>query len=302
MIRAGWRRVGINPAAWVVLLLAGGSMVLSRGAGSGWLVVLAAVFLGTVAVSAALAVLGLWRVRVELDVPTDAIAGEVITIGVRLRSPVPQLRTVAVGALDHTTHAIEQRPTPITVLAPRRELVTQIPLEIRAGLPLGLIRPARRLTITPPTPLAVAPVPAVVSLLDALGQDAAAEVRTVRAYVPGDAARLVHWRSTARRGELMVRELETAELLRGATLEVRVTLSGDRERVEAAASEAAGLAITALDAGLRVELLTHEVDGPRRGFVRSRRDVGRRLAAATPGVPPAANPAGDGRHIVEVPR
>ncbi|MFM8274176.1 MAG: DUF58 domain-containing protein, partial [Gemmata sp.] len=37
-----------------------------------------------------------------------------------------------------------------------------------------------------------------------------AEVRGVRGYRPGDAIRDVHWRSTARRGEPMVREYDTA--------------------------------------------------------------------------------------------
>jgi uncharacterized protein (DUF58 family) len=235
-------------------------------------------------------VLGIVDVRVALEVPADAVAGETMTIGVHVTSLLPQLRTVTLLALDGSTHAVEKRGhANVRVEVGRRGMVRQIPVDVRAGLPLGVIRTARRFRIELPTPLAIAPVPAVVSLIDTLGEDPTSDVRGVRAYVPGDAARLVHWRSTARRGELMVRELESAQLLRGANLQVRVTLAEDADRADATASHAAGLAIAALDAGLTVTLLTCEAEGPRTGEVRTRREVGRRLAAAVAGVPSAGN-------------
>jgi uncharacterized protein (DUF58 family) len=75
-----------------------------------------------------------------------------------------------------------------------------------------------------------------------------AEVRGVRPYRPGDAIRDVHWRTTARRGELMVREYDVAPapelvlvvepwLPPGAT-------PGDRGRLEAALSLAVTMALT----------------------------------------------------------
>lgn len=75
-----------------------------------------------------------------------------------------------------------------------------------------------------------------------------AEVRGVRQYRPGDALRDVHWRTTARRGEVMVREYDTApspELV----LVVEPWLPpnpipADRERLEAALSLAATIAVT----------------------------------------------------------
>ncbi len=290
MIGAGWRRLGIAPAALVILGLAVLALLLSRGAGSGWLVVIASAYIGGVLVAAATAALGLLGLRVVLEAPTDAVAGQVVTFGLQVPGLVPQVRTVTLLALDGSTHATEgSHARRVSVLAEHRGLLPAISVEVRGGLPLGLMRPARRFTIALPVPFAVAPVPAVVSLLDALGEDDAADVRTVRTYIPGDAARHVHWRSTARRGELMVREFDTTELLRGAHLQVRVTLSGDAHAVEAAASEAAGLAFAALDAGLRVELLTCRSGGtaersggdaprdrpaPRRG--RGRRTTGAR--------------------------
>lgn len=297
MISAGWRRLGINPAAFAVLGLVAIAMLLSRGAGAGWLVVVAAMLLGALGTAVVSGVLGSVGLRVACEVPTDCVAGETITIGITVRSLLPQLRTVTLIGLDNSTHSIEGNSlTRVAVLAERRAYVREFAVEVRGGLPLGLVRPSRHFRINLSIPLAVGPVPATVSLLDSIGEDPTAQVRTVRAYTPGDAARLVHWRSTARRGELMVRELESAEVVSGSGLQIRVSLDGDEERAEAVASHAAGLAIAALNAGLSVELLTSEGNGLRGGEVRTRREVGRRLAAAVPGAAPAAT----ARRVVEL--
>jgi len=52
------------------------------------------------------------------------------------------------------------------------------------------------------------------------------ELHSVRGYVHGDSLRKVHWRSTARRGQLMVKELEDAP-----RDEVAVLLDGDKTAV-----------------------------------------------------------------------
>ena len=300
MIAAGWRRLGVSPAAFVLFGLAVIALLLSRGAGNGWLVVVASALLGAVVVGVLLSVAGIVGVRAALEVPTDATAGDVLSVGVRITAPIAQLRTVTFHALDGSTHPVDgSARTVVPVRAERRGYYTEIAVEIRGGLPLGVVRSSARRTVALDVPLAVAPVPTVVSLIEALGEDPDAEVRTVRGYQPGDAARLVHWRSTARRGELMVREMESAQLLRGARLQLRVTLAND-ERAEATASGAAGMAIAALDAGMRVELLTHEATGVRSGAVSTRRDVGRRLAAATPGTPPALDATDQFAHSLDL--
>lgn len=74
------------------------------------------------------------------------------------------------------------------------------------------------------------------------------EVRGVRSYRPGDALRDIHWRTTARRGEIMVREYDTAPAL-DLILVVEAWLppnptTADTDRLEAALSLAVTIAVT----------------------------------------------------------
>jgi uncharacterized protein (DUF58 family) len=74
------------------------------------------------------------------------------------------------------------------------------------------------------------------------------EVRGVRPYRPGDAIRDVHWRTTARRGELVVREYDVApspELVLVVEPWLGPTATAaDRENLEAALSLAVTVALT----------------------------------------------------------
>ena len=117
-------------------------------------------------------------------------------------------------------------------------------------------------------------------------------VRTVRPYVPGDAARLVHWPSSARRGTLVVREHDPPAN-EGVALVVDLTepmgLAGPETPAEIAASLAAGIGRAVLARGSRLLLATNEPDGPRLAPVTDARELGRRLAHAVSG-PPATPP------------
>ena len=79
------------------------------------------------------------------------------------------------------------------------------------------------------------------------------DLYSLREYREGDDYRLIHWRSSAKAGALIVRELqaETAS-------NTRIVLVGDgtrdAARLEAAMSEAASLAVHLIDAGAAVEL------------------------------------------------
>lgn len=112
-----------------------------------------------------------------------------------------------------------------------------------------------------------------------------------REYRHGDDLRRVHWRSTARRGELMVRRDEQPHLLR-ATVVLDTRAVGHRgegpaSSFEWAVSAAASIAALLTESGYGVRVLTDDVETPWTGRD-SRQGVGElldRLAVVTPGSP-----------------
>jgi uncharacterized protein (DUF58 family) len=88
--------------------------------------------------------------------------------------------------------------------------------------------------------------------------DAGAEFLTLREYAPGDDLRRVHWRSTARRGTLMVRQEEVRR--RAPVLVVLDVRPGAHDRASfEVAVEAAASIVRALDReGRPVELVTSQ--------------------------------------------
>jgi uncharacterized protein (DUF58 family) len=127
------------------------------------------------------------------------------------------------------------------------------------------------------------PVGSAVSVAAAPVAPGGDSVRAVRPYAPGDAARLVHWPTSARLGSLAVRELEPPAVIGVAIV---VDGRGTELEPEMAASRAAGLGHAALRAGAHVLLLTCEQTGPVVAPVSSPLELGRRLARMVPGAPP----------------
>lgn len=105
----------------------------------------------------------------------------------------------------------------VTAACPKRGLLNLKPLEIRMSAPFGLFR--RRRISGDPTELLVLPRLHPVAALALLGmrspEDAASPMARVgeqaagsRNYVPGDPWQHIHWRNTARVGQLQLREFE----------------------------------------------------------------------------------------------
>jgi uncharacterized protein (DUF58 family) len=97
------------------------------------------------------------------------------------------------------------------------------------------------------------------------------ELAGLRAYVPGDDLRLVHWPSSARAGELVVRLQEQPEPI-GVTvvLDLRRSAHHSAGSVERAISAAASVIVAAARHGRRTVLLTSggiELDSSRAGAV-----------------------------------
>src|SRR5690606_5989415 len=81
----------------------------------------------------------------------------------------------------------------------------------------------------------------------------------LRSYRVGDDLRRVHWASSARRGELLVRSDERAGR---RTASVLVDLPPDRAGIEWTVSLGASMGLAALDAGHPVRLLGGRSTGP----------------------------------------
>jgi uncharacterized protein (DUF58 family) len=87
------------------------------------------------------------------------------------------------------------------------------------------------------------------------------DVYNLRDYRAGDDPRLIHWRSTAKTGALVVRELEAE-----TAVDTRIVLVGDGTRdparLETALSEAASIAAQVIAAGAAVEVVGPGVHVP----------------------------------------
>ncbi len=283
------------PKAAVILDLVGLALfIVARTTGAGWDIVLLCGVIAVVITGSMLPALVLSRVTVSASAPSDATVGRPMPIELTVRGHYVKVQVLTFDSdwvrVDAPTSG------PLLVIPHRRGVLDRIRVEVVTAAPLGLARWRRRIRVTLPAPVDVAPrreptrCPIVVgdtqmpSELAHLASGGTELTRGVREYSDGDPIRAVHWPATARTGVVMVREYEGP---RRPLVILVVDLRGaDPELV---ASRAAGMADDALRAGARVELATAEVDGPRLGAVPTPLHVGRRLARAVVG-PPAQGP------------
>jgi uncharacterized protein (DUF58 family) len=239
------------------------------------------------------------RLRVTVVAPTDATVGDVVDLRITVsgRSARCDVRPLdPPGSWLRTAVPVEGR-MPHT--AARRGVFRTVRVQLRTSAPIGVFVRTRTVRVDLPAPIAVAPRPAIAPPVlhpvpeervpvgtTAFTRGGGDTVRAVRPYAPGDPARLVHWPTSARRGEIVVREHEPPP---GLGVAIVVDLRG--EKPETAASRAAGIGAATLASGGVVWLGTAETGGPRGDVVEDARELGRRLASARPGPPPEP-PAG----------
>ena len=312
LARLGTGRLQVRPTrpAWVVALIGGSLYAVSRTTGSGWLVVLLAGLVATMVVSFVLPLVAIRGLVPSLEVPTDATVGLPLRIRLTVAGRARDLR-VAVPPLGVAPVAVDAPATGVVeAVPPRRGIVGSVCVDVVAAGPLGLWLARRHTRVALARPLEVGPrpVPVDLALPPLAGEadeveegcrgdgDAPELVRGARTYVVGDPLRLVHWPATARAGGLMVRELESPGR---APLTIAVDLRGPEDEAEAAAGRAAGRALAALRGGVPVTLATAEAAGPVLAAVADPVSVGRRLARAVAGPPPAP-PPGRGATVVRV--
>jgi uncharacterized protein (DUF58 family) len=183
----------------------------------------------------------------------------------------------------------------LEVTPAHRGVATDVTVTLASAAPFGFLWWERKIVLTLPTPLAVAPSMVAAGALHgtrsdgvpgdmgAVGAEQREEPRGVRPYAPGDRFNHVHWPASAHTGGLMIRETERPT---GRPHTVVVELPDEPIAAELLAQRYLGAVARMLAAGERVDLVTVEPSGPVRAPVSSPDEVGRRLANCLPRWPP----------------
>jgi uncharacterized protein (DUF58 family) len=269
------RQGGLVTAGSVALVLAGRLFGIFElfvvGAGGVALVLVAAGAVGLI--------------RVRLDVarelrPPRAHAGTPSTVELRVdnaggrRSPLLQLRD-AVGAEGRSASVVLAPLDPggtatatYSLPTDRRGVLAVGPLEVRISDPFGLATvstpgaPVSELMVWPAVE-DVAPLPPIAGDehhdgggLGLAHSTTVEDFYALRDYAEGDDLRRVHWRATAKRDDLVVRQDETPRRSRATVvLDTRAAAYGD-ETFERAVSAAASVVLACARAGLLSRLMT----------------------------------------------
>ena len=291
--QGGIPRPIIVPKSAVILELIGLALfVVARTTGAGWDIVILSGIIAVVLTGSLLPALVLSRATVTATAPADATVGRPFPIELTVNA-----RHVKVRVLTFESGWVRiDRPNsgPLLVTPTRRGVLTHVRIEIVTAAPLGLARWRRRMRVTLPTAVEIAPrreptrcpiltgTTTTTTTAEASSSTGRELTRGVREYVDGDPIRSVHWPATARTGTVMIREFEGPR--RPHVIIVADLRGPDPEGI---ASRAAGMADDALRHGAHVQLATAELDGPRFADVPSPLHVGRRLARAVAGAPAA---------------
>lgn len=230
--------------------------------------------------------------------PSDLVVGQLATLELELTGRASGLSIGATGAGAAVVDVVAPGRIRIPLTVSQRGVYRRVRIDVGSDAPFGILWATRARAIELPRQLLVGPgiqafdahpgeLPG--DLQDPLPSGAGSTgeaVRSVRPYVTGDPAHLVHWPSTARTGALVVRELEPPAA-RGLAIVVDLSVD-DASLADEAAARAAGAAESARAHGARVVLCTVEADGPVVAEAPDDVAVQRRLALAVEGSPPAA--------------
>jgi uncharacterized protein (DUF58 family) len=272
---------------------------------AGWLYVMSGLLLAMLVLAAILAARMLQEVQVRRWPITPVTAGEPLSITLALTNPTKRAKTLIqiqdalpkklglpnpqvlellpAGATQHVTLQI---PTQ------RRGIYRWQKVDLRTGAPLGLFWGkrswrARAIATVYPEVLTLSRCP----LIDRLGQDQSLQflqhrrtqdanegmTRSLRPYRWGDPIRLVHWRSSARHGELRIRELEVMTSGQEVIIALNTATNWQSEQFEAAVIAAASLYFYGQRQQLSISLWT-----ARTGLLQGEQNILQALAATNP--------------------
>ncbi len=276
------------------VLIIGLWWLIAHNAGSGWVQALGDLVFGALLIGIVGPFVIVTRARISLrSAPGDGVAGLPVPVRVesgrrlRVRPVEPPGPDVFVGPAGRRGPADEV----VTLMPTHRGVYESITLDIASAAPFALQWWTKRVHVPVPSALHVSPHCGGAQTVARRPDDGTGDLheqpraeeglpRGARPYVPGDARRLVHWRSTAHAGRLMVREVEQPA---AEPVTIMVELPMDPDAAERVAEGALGSVVRLLEGGTPVLLGTRERSGPVLGPVADRRSTGRRLARAVAG-------------------
>ncbi len=228
----------VNPAyiGWVLGGLALFFFIAATNTLSGWLYVISGVITALLAIATTLSTQNLQGIEIIRRPIYPVSAGDPLTVELLIQNATAKAKnllqvsdlvphrlgkpvTKVIESLnaDATQYWVYQHPTQ------QRGVYRWQTVQLRSAAPLGLVwrrqdQQVEATAIVYPTVLPLAHCP----LIDQIGQESKAQftsdqrakaaqeglTRSLRPYRWGDPTRLIHWRTSARYGELRVRELE----------------------------------------------------------------------------------------------
>ncbi|MBO9577951.1 MAG: DUF58 domain-containing protein [Microbacteriaceae bacterium] len=282
----GWFIDTVTPAGWMltVLLLLGAAAGAIFGLVEGWVIASVA---GALLLFSIPFLLGRVSFDIGFSLSHDrVVAGSEVdaTITVTNRSrriSLPVVLDVPVGPglveayvpllLGRARHVEELR-----IAAPRRSIIQVGPMQITRGDPIGILRreldwPQVEQVYVHPVTIRLPPTSAGF-VKDVEGQptkhivDSDLAFHAIREYHPGDSRRHVHWKSTAKTGQLMVRQFEETRRARIAVvLDVQADEYDTDDEFELGVSAAASLALQSVRDGREVLMVTSGRSEVKRG-------------------------------------
>jgi uncharacterized protein (DUF58 family) len=265
------RRAGALALGAVLLFTVGTSVQ------AGWLLVLSSILLGSAVAGLLLPLRMVRGIHVERRTPEEAFQGDDVTVDVVVSN---QGRGMKLGLELEDTHVSRTRmlvpplgPGERAVIgtarrASRRGVLDSTEVSLRSGAPFGVARargsaPATGRTVIYPTVVRLDRVPFLdlvptrdSAMHTAPRRGSGPEYLGIREYRTGDSMRHVHWPSTARHGQVMVREFEQEHTRRLAiVVDTSADAGEENTPLDAACSVAASVALAAFGRGHGVRLV-----------------------------------------------
>ncbi|MEM1254345.1 MAG: DUF58 domain-containing protein [Cyanobacteria bacterium P01_H01_bin.21] len=279
-MEANW----VTPAysGWVLLGLTLCFLGAATNTMAGWLYVISGVSLALLSVSSILPQRALHGLSVTRQLPRPVSAGDALSMVVRLENTTPQTKsllqmqdlvpadlggyqTSAIARLESRSHYNWRYEIPTK----KRGIYTWPEVRLRTAAPLGLfwcsrLHVAKAKAVVYPQILPLDRCPVIDLLGDEKGQQRLQKTainasgtegltRALRPYRWGDSTRLIHWRTSARYGELRVRELEVLTSHQSLIIALDTSNAWDIESFERAVIVAASLYNYAQQQGLAAQ-------------------------------------------------